>query len=449
MNADPRKTPATVSKAQVITLEPVFVPTHNPLIRKFVVRPLVFVIGGVVLLVWSILGFYLWIPLLIRTCATFSFAIVSSAVAGHDISGAERALASAMGFYTRGFTVIYQSVGRVLEERLSSPPLESQAPVSWKRTIIEFCLASVMWAVPFVIYHLVWSHKPAFDGPARSTTLTAENIEGASPRVTSQLPSKEPPISVSNGADKDQQLKGLLVGSWSRYSGRLFYFEDGRYLTHPNSGSGEMGQWQIKDGTLIHTARSGQVRSNKIVNLDARGLALDFGDGPKIYYSRDEEVGKSMASDGTSTKVDSSAQTTTTQATSTTSITLAEVKAFVTFHHEKASRGDTAGLGADYAQTVVFLDKGLLSPAQIQEDEAKDREKWPKGGERIVGEIKVVDVEPHWLATYTIDFYRENAAGGWMSGTADMRLTILPGGSRLFITTQTAKVRDLKKGKTR
>ncbi|MDP1591334.1 MAG: hypothetical protein Q8M07_26505 [Prosthecobacter sp.] len=435
MNADPIKTRVLVSKAPVITVEPEFLPAHNPVIRRVLLRPLALVIGGIVLLMWCLLGFYLWIPLLIRTCAAFSFAIVSAAVSGHDISGAERALSSAMGFYTRGFTVIYQSVGRVLEERLSPTPLESQAPVSWKRTIIEFSLASVMWTAPFVIYQLVQPIKPALDSPIRSESLKEENIDRASSLGASQFQTRELSVSINNGADKDQQLKGLLVGSWSCHSGRIEYFADGRYANHPNREADEEGLWQIKNGVLIHDPKNGKPRLNKIVNVDARQLALEFGDGPRIYYSRDEAADKQApvpAPPATAERV-----------------TAAEVRSFIIAHHSKASRGDIAGLVADYDRTVSFLDKGLLSPSEIQEEEAKDRENWPKGGERVIGEPAVARVETHWVATYTVDFYRENAAGRWHSGKIDLRLTIRPESAGLLITTQRAKVYDIRKGKSR
>lgn len=157
MNPDPTKKhsdPPPVTKAQVITLEPVMSTPMNSLTRNWFLRPMVFVIGGFVLMVWSIIGFYLWIPLLIRMCAAFSIAIVGAVVSGHDMSLAERALSEAIGFYFRGFSVIYQSVRRVWDGKTTQLPQEGQMPISWKRSIIEFCLASLMWVSPFAIHYL-------------------------------------------------------------------------------------------------------------------------------------------------------------------------------------------------------------------------------------------------------------------------------------------------------
>lgn len=157
MNPDPTKkqsNPAHEAKAPVITLEPVISTPMSPLTRNWFLRPMVFVIGGFVLMVWSIVGFYLWIPLLIRMCAAFSVAIVGAVVSGHDMSRAERALQEAIGFYFRGFSVIYQSVRRVWDGQTTQPPQEGQMPISWKRSIIEFCLASLMWVSPFALRYL-------------------------------------------------------------------------------------------------------------------------------------------------------------------------------------------------------------------------------------------------------------------------------------------------------
>lgn len=172
MNLDPTKNPGPIKKtaasAPVITLEPVVDTSPSALTRVWILRPLVFVIGGFVLLVWSLLGFYLWIPMLIRTCAAFSLAIVGAVVSGHDMSRAERALSAAIGFYTRGFSVIYQSVSRVWHGRTSQPVLGGEAAISWKCSIIEFCLASAMWAAPFVIPLVVKQIGDLYNAPAYS-----------------------------------------------------------------------------------------------------------------------------------------------------------------------------------------------------------------------------------------------------------------------------------------
>jgi hypothetical protein len=132
--------------------------TSKPYLAKnWLLSPLILGIGGFVLLIWSVVGFYLWIPLLIRTCAAFSAAIIGTVVSGHDMSRAERALNEAIVFYSKGFAVITQSIRRVWDGRAVEPTIEGQTPISWKRSIIEFCLATVMWSVPISLKLIFWS----------------------------------------------------------------------------------------------------------------------------------------------------------------------------------------------------------------------------------------------------------------------------------------------------
>lgn len=124
-----------------------------------------------------------------------------------------------------------------------------------------------------------------------------------------------------------------------------------------------------------------------------------------------------------------------------------DVKAFVTEHHAKASRGDLQGMIADYETVADFLDKGILTREAIGADEQAHRAKWPVGNEKIVVEIRVVQEGGLWLAEYTIEFYNENEAGEWHRGHADLTLRLKPTGKALSIVLQRAKVFDVTNNK--
>jgi len=130
------------------------------------------------------------------------------------------------------------------------------------------------------------------------------------------------------------------------------------------------------------------------------------------------------------------------------SIGEAEVRAFLLEHHAKASRGDVAGMVADYDQTVDFLERGLVSQSSIQEEETSHRQKWPKSREEIVGEITLSGNSGTWQASYTIQFHNENASGDWRKGRADLAMIVRLDGQKLCITDQKARVYDLTSGKT-
>lgn len=124
-----------------------------------------------------------------------------------------------------------------------------------------------------------------------------------------------------------------------------------------------------------------------------------------------------------------------------------DVKAFLTEHHAKASRGDLAGMIADYDTVVDFLDKGLLTREAIGADEQSHRAKWPVGNEKIVGEMRLTREGENWQIEYMIEFYNENAAGEWHRGRADLTLRLKGGGKSLSITSQRARVYDVTNSK--
>lgn len=128
-------------------------------------------------------------------------------------------------------------------------------------------------------------------------------------------------------------------------------------------------------------------------------------------------------------------------------ITEQDVKAFLSEHHAKASRGDVVGMIADYDQMVDFLDKGRIPAAQIESEETQHRQKWPKGSEQVIGAIFVINQSGVWNASYTIEFYNENASGDWHKGRADLSINMKTEGGSLYITSQRAKVYNVTDSK--
>jgi len=124
-------------------------------------------------------------------------------------------------------------------------------------------------------------------------------------------------------------------------------------------------------------------------------------------------------------------------------VTEQDVKAFLTEHHAKASRGDVAGMMADYDPTVDFLDKGNIPATAIEAEERAHRQKWPNGSEQVVGPIRVAEQAGIWSAAYTMEFYNENTSGEWHKGRADLVMVVRVEGRRLSITSQRAKVYDV------
>jgi len=128
-------------------------------------------------------------------------------------------------------------------------------------------------------------------------------------------------------------------------------------------------------------------------------------------------------------------------------LTETEVKEFIVAHHDKAAQGRVTDMVADYDQTVDFLDKGRLSRDAIQAEETAQRQKWPRGSEKILGPVTVSRDGGLWKATYSIQFHNENTVGEWILGQADLTITMTSNMGRLIIISQKAKVHDVTSSK--
>lgn len=128
--------------------------------------------------------------------------------------------------------------------------------------------------------------------------------------------------------------------------------------------------------------------------------------------------------------------------------TEAELKTFLMMHHIKASKGDVAGMVADYADEVDFLDKGHVQRSTIQAEEMAQRQKWPKGTETIPGNFVLAKEGDIWVAKYTIEFSNENSTGDWNRGRADLSMTIQTRPEGFRITSQRAKAYEVVDNKS-
>src|SRR6266851_8504421 len=71
---------------------------------------LVKLVSVFVIVIWVVLGFLLWVPLLTRMIFVFTAAVVASMYTGRDPTHARHALEAAMSFYSRGFVLIFDSM---------------------------------------------------------------------------------------------------------------------------------------------------------------------------------------------------------------------------------------------------------------------------------------------------------------------------------------------------
>lgn len=106
---------------------------------------LTWVVLSICLAVWTVTGFFLWIPRLLRAMVLFSLALIQSTVVDASGEDAARGLRSAASFYWRGFLVAVESVRATKGEDSSG---------SWGIER-ELFLRELAWAL-VVWYPLLW-----------------------------------------------------------------------------------------------------------------------------------------------------------------------------------------------------------------------------------------------------------------------------------------------------
>jgi hypothetical protein len=103
-----------------------------------------------ILLVWMVLGFILWIPLLTRVIAAYVATIVASLYTQHDPTAARIGLQTAVGFYANGFTQISKHLD---DARNGVTPISAASPKATNLTqvALEIGWSFVFWGLFFLL----------------------------------------------------------------------------------------------------------------------------------------------------------------------------------------------------------------------------------------------------------------------------------------------------------
>ncbi|MCF3630662.1 hypothetical protein RJ527_13365 [Thalassospiraceae bacterium LMO-SO8] len=97
------------------------------------------------LAIWFVVGVAVWIPLLCRSVASFSFAILHSTITGVGVTREAAMLNKAVIFYIDGFTRIVDAIRASASS--SDEQSDEQFHFDWLRLAIEIGWAATFWAV--------------------------------------------------------------------------------------------------------------------------------------------------------------------------------------------------------------------------------------------------------------------------------------------------------------
>src|SRR5437763_330956 len=93
--------------------------------------------------IWMIIGFVCWIPLLVRATASVAAGILYCTITESDPSPMKASFETALTFYPRGFELI----DCVLSPDYKGQPIQSKTsddPVWW-RVVLEICWTVIFW----------------------------------------------------------------------------------------------------------------------------------------------------------------------------------------------------------------------------------------------------------------------------------------------------------------
>tara|TARA_B110000914_G_scaffold199568_1_gene190715 strand:+ start:168 stop:566 length:399 start_codon:yes stop_codon:yes gene_type:complete len=99
------------------------------------------------LLIWTVIGFYIWIPLVIRRFCSYFSAVVSSAITHNTsiVNGATEKLDQSFQFFFEGYKLITMSVlyPKLLSKENTHEVIKPQD---------EFIMSTLVWVIIFLSY---------------------------------------------------------------------------------------------------------------------------------------------------------------------------------------------------------------------------------------------------------------------------------------------------------
>jgi hypothetical protein len=123
---------------------------------------------------WAVIGFLLWIPLLLRTVVVFSVAVAQAAFSGQHADNLREPLRIACGFWIHGF--------RIIKETLfphSGQESRPQPPVKLARLLLEIFWAACVWLVIVAIWqpHFIKMSAILWEANLKSTLDQVPNTQ--------------------------------------------------------------------------------------------------------------------------------------------------------------------------------------------------------------------------------------------------------------------------------
>jgi hypothetical protein len=242
-----------------------------------------------VLLVWTIIGPFLWIPLLIRSFAFVTFNLMAAVVTGASMAPAQISLDAALGLYGRGFLAAFA----ILDETSSTPAPVLPHSNGYGRLLSELLYVALFWvaSVGLILWLLRLSppplRQPSRNGSAsmpKTTSITEIDSMKPAPKPRA----RKPAFMITNRgflfklyscnfSDADTVRCGITVENTQNVERRFTFVIGGsesaaRRETTGATFADDRGNWYISDRGSLGRSQIGHCSED--VGCDVGTVAL-------------------------------------------------------------------------------------------------------------------------------------------------------------------------------
>src|SRR5712691_4674925 len=152
-----------------------------------------YVVHCVVLVVWSVVGFLLWVPFLTRMILVFTGAVITTIYKNTDPTKAQKGLEAGVRFYIHGFELILASMRNELaRDRV----FEEASEIGLFKVLVEVAIAIVFWAGITLTWVYLFSHgigsmRSLMEQPKENVTVLTATPPAAPAATPSPLSAED------------------------------------------------------------------------------------------------------------------------------------------------------------------------------------------------------------------------------------------------------------------
>jgi hypothetical protein len=122
-------------------------------LAEYLIEGVYAAIFAITLAVWTVVGFVVWVPLLVRTTSIMAATVFYAVLVGDQgrVAVVERGVHFAVHFYVRGFRHFFDFYEQRHHPETPTGLLEPLSELKWNRVAVECVWVFVVWAAIYLI----------------------------------------------------------------------------------------------------------------------------------------------------------------------------------------------------------------------------------------------------------------------------------------------------------